>query len=80
MSFCHILNRNRSNNSSKQYLEGTARKLRRYIRTWVINLIDSSWMFIYPIRQSIEDDALFYPLALIDVNHQGHSIKRQNLS
>ena len=71
MSFCRILNRNQRNNNSQQYLENTARKLRHVLQKWIINLINSSWMYTNPIRKSIEDDALFFPLALIDVNHQG---------
>ena len=73
MSYCHILNRNLSNDNSKRYLESTARKLRRSLQKWIMNLIDSNWMYVDPIRESIEDNALFYPLALIDVNHQGKS-------
>ena len=71
MSFCHVTNRNHRNNNSVQYLNGTAQKLRRSLQIWIQRLLESPWMYVKTIRESIEDDCLYFPLGLIEINHQG---------
>ena len=74
MSFCQILNRNQMHDQTSRYLTLTAEKLRSFLQCWLATNLDSPWMYTYPISESIDDDALFYPLALVDVNHQGKCI------
>ena len=71
MSFCHVANRNRRNENSVRYLNDTAQKLRRSLQVWIRNLLDTPWMYVRPIREAIEDDSLYFPLGLIEINHQG---------
>ena len=70
MSFCYLPNRNGDHGQSENYFRETGRKLRRFLQFWLANNLTSPWMYIDPLQNAIETDALLYPLALIDVNHQ----------
>lgn len=71
MSFCRVTNRNHRNNNSQQYLVNTAQKLRRDLRIWLNQLLESPWSYIKTVENSITEDVLYFPLAIIYVNHQG---------
>ena len=74
MSFCQILNRNQSHGQAKQYLYDTSMKLRQYLQCWLATVLDSPWMYTHPIKDALNDHALFYPLALLEINHSSKSI------
>ena len=74
MSFCHISNRNRDHGQSARYLHATTEKLRCYCQFWLANNLCAPWMYVHPLQHAIETDTLFYPLALIAVNHQGNNL------
>lgn len=71
MSFCRVTNRNQRNENSRRYLANTAQKLRRDLQIWLNRLLESPWSYVKTVQDSITDDGLYFPLAIIDVNHQG---------
>ena len=54
---------------SVRYLSETRYKFRRFAQYWLANNLHSPWMYTQPLERAIEADALLYPLALLDVNH-----------
>ena len=71
MSFCRIVNRNQRNSNSQCYLNETASKLRRILQEWIRLLLISPWAYIKSLQDSIEENGLYFPLAIIEVNHEG---------
>ena len=71
MSFCRMTSRNRNNANSRSYLNETATKLRRILQEWIRLLLSTPWAYVKSLHDSIEENGLYFPLAIIEVNHEG---------